>query len=328
MRIGDWVRERALHNASAAAKGLIVVGLLGGGLAFLPCAGAGAVSVVGQALGASSTVLAPLMGLVYVALFGGVVWAIVAGNRRYVAWLRAPLEALAAGIAGARVEPTEGGGTLMLPWRGRAAGVIADSAAGNHVRCWLEVPQAAAPPVAIQAGGLTLSRLFEASAGGDVLGAATEIVGGPKAPGAHLFQAAAVEQALARLFALGFERVALVEDGGPRRLVASKPSSVSRRDVLPERITASLDALSEVADACERRALDPVAGAPRFAWTPAGSDVRCPFCREDLDAAAPTSAACDRCGTLHHAACLAEAGGCVIFGCRPRGPASSHRVAT
>jgi hypothetical protein len=54
---------------------------------------------------------------------------------------------------------------------------------------------------------------------------------------------------------------------------------------------------------------------PRFAWTGGGETARCPYCRDELDAAAPEAAACDRCGTVHHRECLDEAGGCTVFGC-------------
>ncbi len=53
----------------------------------------------------------------------------------------------------------------------------------------------------------------------------------------------------------------------------------------------------------------------RFAWTGGGEAARCPYCRDELDAAAPEVAACERCGTVHHRECLAEAGGCTVFGC-------------
>lgn len=56
----------------------------------------------------------------------------------------------------------------------------------------------------------------------------------------------------------------------------------------------------------------------RFAWTAGGETARCPYCRDELDAAAPEAAACDRCGTVHHRECLDEAGGCTVFGCGAR----------
>ena len=39
----------------------------------------------------------------------------------------------------------------------------------------------------------------------------------------------------------------------------------------------------------------------------------CPYCRAAVDAA--EAVACAGCGTLHHAECLEENGGCTVFGC-------------
>jgi hypothetical protein len=52
-----------------------------------------------------------------------------------------------------------------------------------------------------------------------------------------------------------------------------------------------------------------------FAWTGGGAAALCPYCRDGLAADGDGAAACDRCGTAHHAACLEEAGGCTVFGC-------------
>lgn len=45
----------------------------------------------------------------------------------------------------------------------------------------------------------------------------------------------------------------------------------------------------------------------------------CPFCRDTLGSDDLT--ACDHCHTAHHRECLAEAGGCTVFGCGGRPPA-------
>lgn len=68
--------------------------------------------------------------------------------------------------------------------------------------------------------------------------------------------------------------------------------------------------------------------AARFAWTGGGETARCPYCRDELDAAAPEAATCERCGTVHHRECLDEAGGCTVFGCgaKDRGPAERARA--
>jgi hypothetical protein len=76
---------------------------------------------------------------------------------------------------------------------------------------------------------------------------------------------------------------------------------------------AVLRTLVDLAALCERRA---VAGRerPAFEWLDAGA-ARCPYCHDALGEV--ELEACDRCGTLHHAPCLAEAGGCTVLGCRP-----------
>lgn len=52
---------------------------------------------------------------------------------------------------------------------------------------------------------------------------------------------------------------------------------------------------------------------------------RCPFCRDQLPRSEAT--ACARCGTPHHADCLAESGRCSVLACgRPTRP-PSQRVA-
>jgi len=74
-----------------------------------------------------------------------------------------------------------------------------------------------------------------------------------------------------------------------------------------------------VAAVCERREVSVTLKGRSFGWTGGSrTAVLCPYCREDLDltpAAADALSACDRCRTLHHVECLAEAGGCTIFGC-------------
>jgi hypothetical protein len=57
---------------------------------------------------------------------------------------------------------------------------------------------------------------------------------------------------------------------------------------------------------------------PRFAWTDGGADARCPYCRDAIDPAGEAALACGRCQTVHHRACLDEAGGCTVFGCGER----------
>jgi hypothetical protein len=50
----------------------------------------------------------------------------------------------------------------------------------------------------------------------------------------------------------------------------------------------------------------------------------CPYCRTKAGADDP-SIACEGCGTLHHADCYAENGGCTIFGCN-KAPGDEPKV--
>jgi hypothetical protein len=86
-------------------------------------------------------------------------------------------------------------------------------------------------------------------------------------------------------------------------------------------LAAALEAIVGLAQVVGREPLPAVALRPRaparFAWTGGEAEPRCPYCRSAI--AGTETAACDRCGTSHHADCLAEAGGCTIFGCGERG---------
>lgn len=95
----------------------------------------------------------------------------------------------------------------------------------------------------------------------------------------------------------------------------------------PEYLARTLALLRSLAALLDRRRLDvTVRGAAAvFGWTGEGQAIRCPFCRDDLEPEGPDATTCPDCGTLHHAACLAEAGGCTVFACRG-GPRPRPRV--
>lgn len=57
-----------------------------------------------------------------------------------------------------------------------------------------------------------------------------------------------------------------------------------------------------------------VAAAPAVSVRAAAAGQACPYCRDPLDAAG--TAACEACGTAHHAECLAEHGRCTVLGCK------------
>jgi TM2 domain-containing membrane protein YozV len=50
----------------------------------------------------------------------------------------------------------------------------------------------------------------------------------------------------------------------------------------------------------------------------------CPYCRTNI-AATEESVTCEACGTVHHADCYAENGGCTIFGCS-KAPADEPKL--
>jgi hypothetical protein len=135
-----------------------------------------------------------------------------------------------------------------------------------------------------------------------------------------LLQQGAVARAIRRLteYPLGFAEVRLA-DGALR---VERPVNSAHLD-LPA-LRGVFDALLAVARQCERRRvtvkIKGLSVKARFAWTDGGQAARCPYCRDELrvDDGSDDLGACDRCGTLHHRACLDEAGGCTIFGCGAR----------
>ena len=109
--------------------------------------------------------------------------------------------------------------------------------------------------------------------------------------------------------------------GGRLRLTRTPPW------LSPEYLARTLALLRSLVALLDRRRLDvKVKGETAvFGWTGEGQAIRCPFCRDDLEPEGPAATACPDCGTLHHAACLEEAGGCTVFACRG-GPRPRPRV--
>lgn len=132
-----------------------------------------------------------------------------------------------------------------------------------------------------------------------------------------LLQQAALVKALRRLLdVFDFDEVSLA--GGRLRV-----RELVDDDLDPHRLKRLYRALAQAARLCARRRVrvKGPSARPRFAWTGEGSAPLCPYCRDEVPADGAGVEACDRCGTLHHAACLDEAGGCTIFGCAaPRTP--------
>ena len=101
-------------------------------------------------------------------------------------------------------------------------------------------------------------------------------------------------------------------------LTASRASGVVfERDPLPD-----LRHLITLARLFERRTVQAKALGDElhFALVDVRGDLRCPYCHDGIDLDALALATCPQCDTVHHAACLDEAGGCVVFGCRGRRP--------
>lgn len=87
----------------------------------------------------------------------------------------------------------------------------------------------------------------------------------------------------------------------------------------PAELHRTFGLLVAAARLCDRRPVEAprvrVRAAQAYAWTGGGAGARCPYCRDDVAEDGEGCAACDACGTLHHTACLAEAGGCTLLGC-------------
>lgn len=101
-----------------------------------------------------------------------------------------------------------------------------------------------------------------------------------------------------------------VDDGVLRTVLAPG-------DVPSAALSGVLGHVVDLAAALDGRPALAVAAVPR-----SGRRV-CPYCRDALGGA--PRRACGRCGTEHHAACLAEAGGCTLLGCGPT-PRGRRRV--
>lgn len=91
----------------------------------------------------------------------------------------------------------------------------------------------------------------------------------------------------------------------------------SEFNVRVDSIRQVFDALGQLVPLLGRKALTiRMAGVERqaVAWT-VDERTLCPYCRDGL-VADDDLVACDACHTVHHRACLEEAGGCTVFGCR------------
>lgn len=125
----------------------------------------------------------------------------------------------------------------------------------------------------------------------------------------------------------GFDSVELLRGIGPGLpglgVDAMRLRAVRTQTMLdPKALRGAFEALHRIASYCERRPiaspkLKVRAELKTYAWTYGGAGPRCPFCRDaiELEASSEDVAACEGCGTVHHAECLIEAGGCTVYGC-------------
>lgn len=205
---------------------------------------------------------------------------------------------------------------------GRAVRVTFERGSGSRspslARLRVAVRHPAATFEVTDAGALTkLGRWLGLSS--DPLGLADREVRGGSEQAGSLLQATAVHDGLRLLLVLpGVRKVALGTEALEVELEVPGDLALLHPVLL---------AMAALARPCDRA---PFAGradalAARFAWTGGDSSARCPYCKDDLTAEVDV-VGCERCHTVHHRECLAEAGGCTVFGCRARdgGPARAR----
>ena len=182
---------------------------------------------------------------------------------------------------------------------------------GNRVALAVEVRDPAVELVLTRAGVVDQLQRFLGLVATPQAGLPGGLVVRGQEEAARRCQQDGARQAIEDLFALpGVERLAL--GGGWLRVERAHHARGT-----PEQLDLAAR-LSRLAGLLERRELQVVVrGAARaFAWTAGGEEPRCPYCRDALVLEDQALEACSACGTAHHASCLAEAGGCTVFGCR------------
>lgn len=265
--------------------------------------------------------------VVFPALLG---LAFVSANRTHRGRVRA-LRALAAGLEAGEADAAAGffgtlpecrlsgrlqGRAVAVSFEGRGAG------GGRHTVALpsLDVAHPAATFEVEEAGLLDrLGRWLGRGGGG-----ADDPARAREGQAAGLLQATEVRDALRRLLELpGVTKVALTQ--------GALTAEVRVGDDLAGQLRLVLDAMAALARPCDRVpfaaqvAARADALAARFAWTGGTAAARCPYCKDDLSAEADV-AGCERCQTVHHRGCLAEAGGCTVFGCGARDGAGRARA--
>lgn len=258
----------------------------------------------------------PTLGLLVlgVGAFALAAGALQALQERRERSLAAKLEQLSTVVGPAALQVTPGG--VAGRFRGRAARVSARKAdLGVHVKLSLAVEHGG--PMRIRRVG-RVGQLVQSLG---VEGAETDprfaFEGDRrKIQGAHQVE----RERLARALEALFDAMAVEEIVAANGVIAAESfdATALARSLEPSTVEAALEALSEVAQAYERKAIAvrALGGESRFAWTGGeGRRARCPYCHGELSGDEPDLVACRECRTVHHRGCFEENGSCTILGC-------------
>jgi hypothetical protein len=236
-----------------------------------------------------------------------------------------------ADLAGARIRGTLEGHRVEVAYKRHPIG-LADGRGRRrtvvNVRVRVEVFDPVAdeltiePAVMLTKVGRALGLVHDVKTGDDRVDAKYILNGQPAALG-HLLSEPQAERALdALLGEHAFLQVGLYG----RWVYVDKSTTVTD----PDWLETVLSLLLQVAKLCDRTPIEVkvLGDAAHFAWTGGGQEALCPYCRDGIDPQALELAACEACDTVHHRACLDEAGGCVVFGCGGGKASASRRART
>lgn len=220
-----------------------------------------------------------------------------------------------AGLSAARVEGRLDGREVTLRFEKRGSGKHK-----YHVAVYeVEVDHPVADFTAEDEGVLDDLWRWLGISSSKVVGQGVKLTGAGTRPAERLFQRGDLLRVVRRLLQLPGERGGVKLRGRTLSMERRVGGSVLDTPDLLRTFRSLLDA----AALCGRAQVElpKIKLRPRvgtFAWTGGGAAALCPYCRDGIAEDGEGAAACDRCGTAHHAECLAEAGGCTVFGCGGR----------